>query len=38
VRSGVDLLGEPTFWDPDEAHDTETSREMIATGEWWAPS
>jgi 4-amino-4-deoxy-L-arabinose transferase-like glycosyltransferase len=30
-------LGEPTFWDPDEAHYAETTREMITTGDWWAP-
>src|SRR5258708_35923253 len=30
-------LGEPTFWDPDEAHYAETTRAMIATGAWWAP-
>ena len=30
-------LGASTFWDPDEAHYAETSREMVATGDWWAP-
>lgn len=30
-------LGIPTFWDPDEAHYAETTREMIATNDWWAP-
>jgi 4-amino-4-deoxy-L-arabinose transferase-like glycosyltransferase len=31
-------LGTPTFWDPDEAHYAQTTREMVATGDWWAPS
>ncbi|HZP47489.1 MAG TPA: glycosyltransferase family 39 protein [Vicinamibacterales bacterium] len=30
-------LGAPTFWDPDEAHYAETSREMIVAGDYWAP-
>lgn len=30
-------LGSPTFWDPDEAHYAETSREVIKTGDWLAP-
>src|SRR5262252_2490440 len=30
-------LGAATFWDPDEAHYAETSQEMIATRDWWAP-
>ena len=30
-------LGTPTFWDPDEAHYAETTRELIHTGDWLAP-
>ncbi|MEK7862043.1 MAG: phospholipid carrier-dependent glycosyltransferase, partial [Chloroflexota bacterium] len=30
-------LGAPSFWDPDEAHYAETTREMVVTGDWWAP-
>jgi 4-amino-4-deoxy-L-arabinose transferase-like glycosyltransferase len=30
-------LGTPTFWDPDEAHYAQTSREMATTGDVWAP-
>lgn len=30
-------LGDHAFWDPDEAHYAETTREMVATGDWWAP-
>jgi predicted membrane-bound mannosyltransferase len=30
-------LGAPTFWDPDEAHYAETTRENDSTGDWWAP-
>src|SRR3954447_10242067 len=29
-------LGAPTFWDPDEAHYAQTTREMITTGDWMA--
>ena len=30
-------LGAASFWDPDEAHYAETSQEMVATSDWWAP-
>jgi 4-amino-4-deoxy-L-arabinose transferase-like glycosyltransferase len=30
-------LGAPTFWDPDEAHYAQTAREMMTSGDWWAP-
>jgi 4-amino-4-deoxy-L-arabinose transferase-like glycosyltransferase len=30
-------LGTATFWDPDEAHYAETSREMIVSSDWSAP-
>ena len=30
-------LGTPTFWDPDEAHYAETTREMVTTSDWSAP-
>jgi 4-amino-4-deoxy-L-arabinose transferase-like glycosyltransferase len=30
-------LGAPSFWDPDEAHYAETTRELITTGDWLAP-
>jgi 4-amino-4-deoxy-L-arabinose transferase-like glycosyltransferase len=29
--------GTPTFWDPDEAHYAQTAREMMTSGDWWAP-
>lgn len=31
-------LGEPTFWDPDEAHYAVTTRELLTTGDWLAPT
>jgi 4-amino-4-deoxy-L-arabinose transferase-like glycosyltransferase len=30
-------LGSATFWDPDEAHYAETTREMLARGDWFTP-
>jgi 4-amino-4-deoxy-L-arabinose transferase-like glycosyltransferase len=30
-------LGEPSYWDPDEAHYAETSREVVNTNDWLAP-
>jgi 4-amino-4-deoxy-L-arabinose transferase-like glycosyltransferase len=30
-------LGTPTFWDPDEAHYAETTREIVESGDWLAP-
>ena len=30
-------LGAPSFWDPDEAHYAETTRELMTTGDWLAP-
>ena len=30
-------LGAASFWDPDEAHYAETTRELLITGDWWAP-
>jgi 4-amino-4-deoxy-L-arabinose transferase-like glycosyltransferase len=31
-------LGEPTFWDPDEAHYAVTTRELLRSGDWLAPT
>ena len=30
-------LGAPSFWDPDEAHYAQTTRELIQSGDWFAP-
>lgn len=31
-------LGEPTFWDPDEGHYAVTTRELVNSGDWLAPT
>jgi 4-amino-4-deoxy-L-arabinose transferase-like glycosyltransferase len=30
-------LGVPSFWDPDEAHYAQTTRELVESGDWLAP-
>lgn len=30
-------LGDASFWDPDEAHYSQTTRELLETGDWAAP-
>src|SRR5919197_986404 len=30
-------LGGPSFWDPDEAHYAETTRELLRNGDWTTP-